>query len=66
VIATKTERTAPANGNELKTVNGAAALRDSPVAATQARIELGSQHAAGLPHMIVVQPRAAGYGGFAR
>jgi sulfide:quinone oxidoreductase len=66
--ATPVERaaSAPTNGNGPKPMNGTAAHAEGAVAARQAESEPGSQHAAALPHAIVVQPRASGYGGFAR
>jgi hypothetical protein len=47
-------------------MNGGAAHTDSAVAAAGEQIALGAPNADGLPRMIVVDARAAGYGGFAR
>lgn len=57
----KPQSPAPADTNGNVGEHGRAAVPASPAAAAIARPE----DATGLPRMIVVQPRAAGYGGFA-
>jgi sulfide:quinone oxidoreductase len=56
---------ANASGNGSKPTNGAAAHAEASAGATQP-IEVDVDDPTALPRMIVVQPRAAGYGGFAR
>lgn len=61
------ERPAKATGNGARPAHGSNAQRENAALAFQAPVLiLSSRPAADLPPMIVVEPRAAGYGGFAR